>query len=208
MSNDPRRVLEEAAERRLPCELMLRRGGWVRGTMLRVEKGGVVISAPGRRFVGGEDVRVWLALDDRPFTFEASVIRVGVPVPDRSQDGLLLGFIDRFAEGPAQAPASVGRQVQLLPPAGPPISLLEPPAALVDLAIDGLAFTVPSSYKLVFVENGTVGLRLGAPGLAPVEVHARVQTLAPGDGYLLYGLLFEDIGDADAHRRVVDALKA
>lgn len=208
MAHDPRRVLEEAADRRLPCELMLRRGGWVRGTLLRVEKGGVVIGAPGRRFVGGEDVRVWLALDDRPFTFEASVIRVGVPVPDRSQDGLLLGFIDRFTEGPARGPVSTDRLVQLLPPAGPPISLLSPPAALVDLAIDGLAFTVPSTYKLVFVENGTVGVRLGAPGLPPTEVHARVVTLAPGDGYLLYGLIFEDIDDAEAHRRVVDALKA
>lgn len=208
MATDPRRILEEAAQRRLPCELLLRRGGWARGMLLRVEKGGVVIGVPGRRFAGGEDVRVWLALDDVPYTFEASVIRTGVPVPDRSQDGLLLGFIDGWTEGPAAAAGAQGRVVEILPPNGPAVSLLRPPAQLVELSLDGLAFTVPADFKLIFVENGTVGLRLGAPGLPLVEGSARVQTLAPGEGYLLYGLRFEDTGDPAAHRRVVETLRA
>ena len=208
MSSDPRRVLEEAATRRLPCELLLRRGGWARGSVVRVEKGGLVVSSPGRRFQGGEDVRVWLAIDDHPYTFEASVIRVGVPLPDRTQDGLLLGFIDRWAEGPARARASRDRLLQILLPSGPPVSLLEPPASLVELTLDALAFTMPSSFKLIFVENGAVGVRLAAPGLPPVEVSARVETLAPGEGYLLYGLRFEEVPDAEAHRRAVEALSA
>lgn len=204
---DPRRVLEEAATRRLPCELLLRRGGWLRGTVLRVEKGGVVISAPGRRLHGGEDVRVWLALEDRPYTFEASVIRVGVPVPDRSQDGVLLGFIDRWLEGTA-ARVPMDRVIELIPPVGPPVDLRAPPAQLIEIALDGVAFTLPSEFKLIFVENGQVGLRLGAPGHPVAEIECRVQTLAPGEGYLLYGLRFEGIGDPDAHRAVIEALRA
>ena len=208
MSSDPRRILEEAAERRLPCELLLRRGGWARATLIRVEKGGVVVGAPGRRFTGGEDVRVWLAIDDHPYTFEASVIRVGVPVPDRSQDGLLLGFIDRWTEGAAAPRPVQGRIIEIVPPNGPAVSLLTPPALVVDLVQDGVAFTVPADFKLIFVENGTVGVRLGAPGLPLVEVSARVQTLAPGEGYLLYGLRFEGVGDADQYRQVIEALRA
>lgn len=208
MSSDPRRVLEAAADRRLPCELLLRRGGWARGTLVRVEKGGVVVSVSGRRFQGGEDVRVWLAVDDRPCTFEASVIRTGVPLPDRSQDGLLLGFIDRWSEGTAEARVARDRQLELLLPSGPPVSLLSPPASLVELTLAGLAFTMPSSFKLIFVENGAVGVRLAAPGLPPTELSARVETLAPGEGYLLYGLRFEGVSDAEAHRRAVEALLA
>ncbi len=208
MSTDPRRILEEAASRRLACELLLRRGGWARGTVVRVEKGGLVVSSPGRRFQGGEDVRVWLAIDEHPYTFEASVIRVGVPLPDRSQDGLLLGFIDRWSEGPAQAPVARDRALELLLPSGPPVSLLNPPAGLVELSMEGLAFTMPSSFKLIFVENGAVGVRLAAPGLAPTEISARVETLAPGEGYLLYGLRFEGVTDPEAHRRAVEALRA
>lgn len=206
MVTDPRRILEEAATRRLPCELLLRRGGWARGTVVRVEKGGLVVASPGRRFAGGEDVRVWLAIDDKPYTFEASVIRVGVPLPDRSQDGLLLGFIDRWAEGPGTGARGRDRAIELLLPSGPPVSLLEPPASLVELTLDGLAFTVPSSFKLIFVENGAVGVRLAAPGLQVTELTARVQTLAPGEGYLLYGLRFEGATDATALRLLVEAL--
>lgn len=207
MATDPRRILDEAANRRLPCELLLRRGGWARGTIVRVEKGGVVISSPGRRFGGGEDVRVWLAIDDHPYTFEASVIRVGVPLPDRSQDGLLLGFIDRWAEGAVAARPGPDRVVDLVLPSGPPVSLLAPPASLVELGLDGLAFTFPSNFKLIFVENGSVGVRLAAPGLPRVDVSAKVMTLAPGEGYLLYGLRFDSVPDPEAHRRLVEALQ-
>lgn len=207
MASDPRRILDEAANRRLPCELLLRKGGWARGTIVRVEKGGVVVSSPGRRFAGGEDVRVWLAIDDHPYTFEASVIRVGVPLPDRSQDGLLLGFIDRWAEGAVAARPGADRAVDLVLPSGPPVSLLSPPASLVELGLDGLAFTFPSNFKLIFVENGSVGVRLSAPGLQRAEVSAKVMTLAPGEGYLLYGLRFDSVPDPENHRRVVEALQ-
>jgi hypothetical protein len=131
MPDDPRRVLEEAASRRLACELMAKRGKWSRCTIVRVEKSGVVITTPERRFDGGEEVRVWLALDEKPYTFEASVIRAGVPVPDRSQDGLLLGFIDRWTEGTDGAAKTDERaMLELQPPNGAPISLLAAPARL------------------------------------------------------------------------------
>lgn len=209
MSNDPRRVLEEAANRRLACEVMPKRGAWTRCTVVRVEKGGLVITTPERRFDGGEEVRVWLAIDEQPYTFEASVIRAGVPVPDRSQDGLLLGFIDRWTEGPADkepSPQTKDCLLEIQPPSGPPLSLLEAPARLVEIAVDELAFTVPSDFKLIFVENGTVRVRLGAAGKGPISAEGRVRALAPGEGYLLYGIAFEGVEDAETHRAIVDGL--
>ena len=160
---------------------------------------------PARRFVGGEDVRGWLRVNGVSWTFEASVIRAGVPVPDRSQDGVLLGFIDRFMEA-APAYAEGGRLVELLPPSGAPVSLLTPPAHLIHLAVDGASFSLPASTKLLWVEQGKVSLRLGVPGREPVLVSGRVRALASTDQQLLYDLVFEGVEDPVAHRIVVEAL--
>lgn len=203
---DPRRVLREAADRRVACELLPRGGSATRGTIVRVEPGGVVITAPGRRFSGGEDLRVWLAVEGRPYSFEASVLRAGVPVPDRSQDGLLLGYIDRWTEGSDQSDGLADCVVEILPPNGPAVSLLQPPARVVDVSLRELAFTLPASFTLVFVTKGTVRVRLGTPGRPPVELSARVHTLAPGEGSILYGLTFQDVDDPDALREVAEDL--
>ncbi len=203
---DPRRILEEAAQRRIACEIQPRGSGWHRASIVRVEKGGVVLTTPDLRLAGGEDVRVWLGLEGRHYTFEASVIRAGVPVPDRSQDGLLLGFIDSWKDARPDATTLDGRLVELIPPNGPAISLLHPPAQLVALAVDGLSFTVPDGFKLIFVESGTVMVRLGVPGREAMDVEARVSDLAAGEGYRLYGLRFEQVEDPKAHQEIVAAL--
>jgi hypothetical protein len=205
---DPRRILEEAAQRRVACEIQLRNGGWQRGSVVRVEKSGVVLTAPDLRLAGGEDVRIWLGLEGRHYTFEASVIRAGVPVPDRSQDGLLLGFIDGWKEATADATTTNGHLVELIPPNGPAISLMSPPAVLVELAVDGLSFTVPEGFKLIFVESGTVMVRLGIPGREAMDVEARVGALSAGEGYRLYGLRFERVEDPKAHQEIVAAIGA
>jgi hypothetical protein len=203
---DPRRILEEAAQRRTPCELQPRGAGWSRGTLVRVERGGLVLSVSGVRFVGGEDVRVWLGVDGKNYTFEASVIRAGAPIPDRSQNGILLGFINGWAEAQPIAPSADGRLVELIPHNGPSISLLEPPAQVVELAVDGLSFTVPDSFKLIFVESGSVTVRLGIRGKEAMDVVARVGEVVTGEGYRLYGLRFEQVEDPVAHQEIVAAL--
>jgi hypothetical protein len=207
MSVDPRRLLDDAARQRTACELLPRGGGLVRGTLIRVETGGVVLSTGDHRFTGGEDVRVWFAADGQAWTFEASVVRVGVPVPDRGRGGVLLGFIDRFA--PAQgASEGTGRVAALLPPGGAPVSLLDPPARLLHLAVDGAAFTLPSDFRLVFVESGQVRVRLAAPGGEPVTATARVRALSQGDTHLVYDLAFVHVSDPEHWRDVVEALSA
>jgi len=205
---DPRRVLREAAERRLSCELLQRGSGALRGTVVGVEQGGVVITVPGRRFGGGEELRVWFSLDGRACSFEASVLRGGVPVPDRSQDGVLLGFIDRWTEGGDTSTGLSDCTVEVLPPNGPAISLLLPPARVVDMTLRDLTFTVPVDFNMVFVTQGKVRLRLGVPGRPPVELTARVHTLAPGEGSILYGLGFQEVDDPDALRHVIEDLGA
>ena len=202
---DPRRILEEAAQHRQACEIQVRGEGWVRGVVIRVERGGLVVTAADRRFVGGEDLSIWLAFESKFYRFQASVIRSGVPVPGRGQDGLLLGFIDNWAEAEARG-GSGDHQVELLPANGPAISLLKAPVRLVDLAIDGLSFSVPDDFKLIFVESGAITVRLGAGGIEPIEVLARVGDLSAGEGYRLYGLYFEGVEDPEKHRDLVERL--
>jgi hypothetical protein len=202
---DPRRILEEAAQHRQACEIQVRGEGWVRGVVIRVERGGLVVTAADRRFVGGEDLRIWLAFESKFYRFQASVIRAGVPVPGRGQDGLLLGFIDNWAEAEARGGGG-DHQVDLLPSNGPAISLLKAPVRLVDLAIDGLSFSVPDDFKLIFVESGAITVRLGARGTEAIEVAARVGDLSAGEGYRLYGLYFEGVEDPEKHRELVERL--
>ena len=208
---DPRRILEEAAQHRQACEIQVRGEGWIRGQIIRVERGGLVVTAADRRFVGGEDARIWLAVESKYYTFQASVIRSGVPVPERSQNGLLLGFIDNWAESESRSPeskpeSSSGQMVELVPSNGPAISLLQDPVRLVDLAIDGLSFSVPDDFKLIFVESGSITIRMGLTGSDAVEVHARVADLSAGEGYRLYGLRFEGVDDPDRLRHLIDAI--
>jgi hypothetical protein len=204
---DPRRILEEAAQQRQACEIQVRGEGWIRGQVVRVERGGLVITAQDRRFVGGEDLRVWLAIDAKYYTFHASVIRSGVPVPERSQDGLLLGFIDNWTISDSDTEERTqGHTVELVPINGPAISLLDAPVRLVELAIDGLSFSVPDEFKLIFVESGAITVRLGVQGTQPVDIQARVGDLSAGEGYRLYGLYFEGVEDAERHRSLVDEL--
>ena len=207
MAIDARRMLEDAARERARCELLPRGGGLVEGTLIRVEAGGVVLTTSQTRFSGGEDVRCWFAHDGKAWTFEASVVRAGVPVPDRGGGGILLGFIDGFAAAMGAGEGS-GRVIALLPPGGAPISLLARPARLLHLAVDGAAFTLPADHQVHFVESGVVRVKLGAAGRAAVTAHARVRALSPGEGYLVYDLVFEHVSDPEGWRDVVEALAA
>ncbi len=204
---DPRRILEDAAQNRQTCEIQVRGEGWIRGHVMRVERAGLVVTATDRRFVGGEDLRVWMVIDGKHYTFHASVIRSGVPVPGRSQDGLLLGFIDNWSESTTGHTEHLPEhRVDLIPSNGPAISLLKAPVRLVDLAIDGLSFSVPDDFKLIFVESGSITVRLGVAGTNSMDIAARVGDLSAGEGYRLYGLQFEGVEDPEAHRKLVDAL--
>jgi len=203
---DPRRVLEDAALHRAECEILLQKGGLVRGTLVRVEKGGVVLTHnEAGEFIGGEDVRIWLHHDGAAYGFNASVIRSGVPVPDRGYGGILLGFIDNWTEAKDQAVAD-GRRIELVPPSGQPVSISCAPARLVRLAVDGLSFTLPTDFKMVFVQQGAFQVRLVLPGEEPVLVQVQVQTVSPNEDFLLYDLSFEGIPDADSHRMAISRL--
>ena len=203
---DPRRILEQAAERRVACEILPRNGGWSRGQVVRVEPGGVVVHAPELRLAGGEDVRCWFSLDGVPRSFEASVIRAGVSVPDRSQFGVLLGFIDGWTVGEQPPAGDHGLDLSIVPPNGPGISLLNGPGRLVELSVDGLSFTLPSDHILVFVEGAGTLLAFGTPGQAVQEVEARVSSVLSGETHMLYHLEITGIDDPEAYRHLVDAL--
>jgi hypothetical protein len=204
---DPRRILEHAADRRVSCEILPRSGGWSRGQLVRVEPGGVVVHAPDLKPSGGEDLRCWFNLDGIPRSFEASVIRTGVPVPDRSQHGVLIGFIDGWTVGAEPASSDQGLELCILPPNGPGISLLGGPGRLMELAVDGISFTLPAEHILVFVEGAGTRLRLGMRGQEAQEVDARINSVLAGETHVLYHVEVRGIEDPEGYRQLVTALQ-
>ncbi len=203
MSVDPRRVLETAAEGRVACEVLPRGGTWTGGQLVRVERGGVVLRLA-TSVSSGTDVRVWMTVAGQPWTFEASVLRAGVPVPDRSQNGVLLGFIDAFRPADVHAGALV---LEVLPHNGGPVSLVSGAARVVDLAPTEWTISTPRDFGLVFVAHGEVRLRIGLPDRAPMELSARVEALRPGEGHLLYAFRIASVEDSERYRALVAGMR-
>ena len=159
------------------------------------------------RLSGGEDVRCWFNLDSTPRSFEASVIRTGVPVPDRSQYGVLLGFIDSWTIGGEATQQDHGFELSILPPNGPGISLLHGPGRLMELTVDAISFTLPADHILVFVEGAGTRLRLAMPGDDPQEVNARIDSVLAGETHVLYHVEVRGIEDPERYRQLVTALQ-
>lgn len=204
-SSSPKAILDEAARARSPCQLRVRGGPWCAASFVRVDKGGVVLTCPSHGLTGGDDVRVWFRHVERPYTFDASILRTNVPVPDRSAHGLLLGFIEGFAEDLPLEPGELSLEV--LPSQGRGLELLGPSARIVELSIDEVSFVVDEEVALKFVAGGRVRMRFSGAG-DEVVANARVQTLSRGDHHYLYGLSFEDVPSQEEHVRVVAAFRA
>lgn len=207
MAEDPRSILDGAARDRLACQLRATRGDWIDGSFVRVDKAGVVVVVGAAAFSGGEDVWVWFAGDDGTWSFEASVLRAGVPVPDRSQFGLLLGFIDGFTDGSPVEVKGPRAGLRVVPANGRGLELVGGDARLVEVAVDHVSFTVPSAETLKFVEGGSVRLRFDVPGQPEHWVLGTVRRLAPGEGHYLYAVEFTEQGDEQAHLQAIEALR-
>lgn len=200
---DPRTLLERAAEQRLTCEVMPRSGlAWSKATVERVERGGVVVRAADGGLPAGANVRCWIRVDGVPYAFDASVVRTSVPVSDRSESGVMLGFIDRWEVATRTSGSLV---LEVLPPTGGPVSLLGGAIQLVDIEPQLWTVTTPADSPLIFVEGGGVRLRIALPDAAPMELSARVQRLTHASGHLLYALQIQDI---EAPERYADMLAA
>ena len=203
--HDPRRVLEQAADQRSTCEVQARNGAWQRGQVVRVERGGVVLRLA-RALTSGTDVRVWLTVEGRSWTFEASVLRAGVPVPDRSQDGVLLGYLDGFRE--AEATRVDALTLELLPHTGGPVSLEGGGARVVDLSPQEWVVSIAREFPVVLALQADVRLRIGVAGRAPMELIARVHALAQGDTHLLYTLRVASVDDGERYTQIVAEARA
>lgn len=205
-SEDPRNVLDDAARRRLPCQVLPRGGEWTEGHFVRVDKAGVVVVVPGLGLSGGEDVRVWFSMEEKPRSFEAAVLRAGVPVPDRSQDGLMLGFIDSWRAEEASAQSDSGVVFQILGPNGKGIDLIGGLGRLVELTASEMAFAIPQEVALKFVEGGEVTVRY-QEGEAAHQLVGTIRRLAPGEGHFLYAMAFDSVEDESAHLQAVESLQ-
>ena len=190
---DARTVLDDAARSRLPARLRTRNGSWAEASFVRVERSGVILTTDAG-IAQGEEVLVWFAASDGAYTFEASVLRSGVPVPDRGINGLLLGFIEGFAAAQPEAEPAEGLQIEVLPSHGRGLRLFGDSARLVDLRPQELSFAVPSGVALKFVEGSTVRGRFSANDEQTV-VDAEVRELTPTEGHCLYALRFTGVGE-------------
>lgn len=207
-----RRTLEAAVAERRACRLARPGGGWLPGILCRLEASGVVVNVPGSGLRGGEEVRIWLEGEGRPLHFEATVLRAGVPVPDRGPNGILVGFLSETS-APAPDPAPVVRPAD--PPVlevrvgtGAPVSLLAPPVVVVDVAADRVDFQVPRSFVVKFPENGLLRLRIGATTSDTTEATGRVGVVVAGEGHVLYRVVIEEVERQDLHQRAVPVLRA
>ena len=202
--DDPRRILEAAADARVSVDVLPRAGSALRGQVVRVEKGGVVLAIASAPPAAGTDLRCWFSVDGVAWTFEASVLRAGVPVPDRSQGGVLLGYLDGFR----RAEGSGSRLIlEALPPTGGAVSLVEGEFRIVDLHPDEWTVSAPNGFRLVFVEGGSLRLRLGTPDRPPMEVAAEVRELTHGHGHLLYRLGIDAAEDPDRYADLIAAIR-
>jgi hypothetical protein len=208
--DDARRVLEEAVRDRRACRVQRPGGEWVTGTLVRLESGGVVVSAPGHALRGGEEVRLWFDEDGRSLHFEASVLRAGVPVPDRGAAGLLIGFLAAVTAPPETPPepATAAPVLELHLGTGSPVSLLAAPVELVEIDLHRLQFQVPRTFRVVFPENGALRLRIGGGASEPIEARGRVHMVVAGESTLLYAVDLEEVERHDRHQQAVRALRA
>jgi len=207
VQDDPRRILDRAAQARARCHMLPRGSSVVSGSVVRVERGGVLVSAPARQLNSGTDVKVWVQLDPHTWVFHATVLRTRLPVPGQGEEGLLLGYIDRFERESVAESAGGGRRLDLIPTSGRGISLLRHPARLVHLGLDGLTFTLPSASKLVFVENAALQVVLSDAAAGSCAGTVRVSSLQQVDGALLYDLEWVDVDAPDRLRVLVQVLR-
>lgn len=208
--SDPRALLELAAQGRQTLQLRSKDGEWVSGRVLRVERAGIVVALETPSFSSGEDLRAWITLDGTSYTFSASVLRSGVPIPDRSGAGLLLGYLDEFqANAPApEKPRTKGSaQIEVLPAKGRGLRLLGSDVRIVDLSVTQLAFAVPQRIALKFVQGGKVRVRFTPEGESAYLVDAEIRRLVAGEGHYLYGLHFDSVQDPQHHLQVISAFR-
>ncbi len=206
--SDPRALLEQAAQGRQTLQLRSKDGEWVSGRVLRIERAGIVVALETPSFSSGEDLRAWITLDGKSYTFSASVLRSGVPIPDRSGAGLLLGYLDEFqADTPAPASPRTknSAQIEVLPAKGRGLRLLGSDVRIVDLSVTQLAFAVPQRIALKFVQGGKVRVRFTPEGEDPYLVDAEIRRLVAGEGHYLYGLHFDGVQDPQHHLQVISA---
>ena len=204
-SGSPKAILDAAARDRAACQVRVRKGPWTAGSFVRVDTAGVILKAPGLTLMGGEDVQVWFQHDARACSFDASVLRCGVPVPDRSAAGLLLGFIDAFTDGaPATSTEGPALALEILPPNGRGVDLFGEGCRVLDLGVDELTFSVSRDEALKFVEGGRIRVRFRGVGDDLVAT-GRVHALSSTDGHYLYGVTFEEV--AERHVDVLEAFR-
>jgi hypothetical protein len=203
--DDARRVLQMAAEMRTPISLSTGDDRGVLAELVRVEPGGVVVDGGDNCFPTGTDWRGWFSFGGRSYRFTASVLELGAMLPNRTQSGVLLGYIDGWSSEQATT-----RSVTLtvFGPGGLPLPIGKDAARCVEASPKRLAFTLPADSPVAFVEGGTVQVEICLTEQAPIGLSACVVSRVETEGHALYALVIETVSDPQSWRSLLTTLEA
>ena len=202
--DDARRILQLAAEHRTPISLRAGADNAVLGDMVRVEQAGLVIDGGEARFETGTDWCVWFTFESNSYRFDASVLETGVTLPNRAQGGVLLGFIDGWSSEQAQSQPVA---LRLFAPNGASFEVGEEDTHWVEAALDRIAFTLPASSPMAFVEGSAVRLEIAALPQPAIGLDGKVLRRTVSEGHFLYELSIESVSDPDAWREKISQLE-
>ncbi len=205
--DDWRRRLEDAVRDRAAIQVG-RAGRPLRDAVpVRGEAAALLCSVPGHDLHGGEEIVIVIVGGGEPCHLRGTVLRCGVPVPDRGSHGVLLGFLQPAAEPPAPDAAPPAVVLEALVSGGRRIALTAPPWRVVGLSAHQLQLQVPRDFSVVFPVHGALHLRIGASAAAVHGVRGRVETQSTTDTHLLYGVQLDEVEDHQAHAAVVAAVR-
>lgn len=196
---EPWKPTLEAAVRRRDAFRLSRDGRrWIAGSFVRMDESGLVCRLPKHDLRGGEAVRLLCEAAEEMLALRATVLRCGVPIPDRGAQGIALGFLS--AQAPVQLERPAGVDARLVLSGGVCISLIHSELRLLDLGPDGLQLEAPRQHGLVFARDAELEIRL-VQGEEHTSARLRIESISQTRSSQVYSASWIDVADQEAHAR-------
>ena len=178
--------------------VVLEREGMRLARLRRFERGMVIITAEGRLPAVGTQLQLWLRAEGSVYVFRSSVLRIGVSVPERSQQGLALGFLSgRKMTLPTHL------QLSVLLPDGSELLLQQNNCSGVELKTDEVLLALEPDSRLLLSDRSRCRLEIKST-TEREQIHCRVLGVLRAGEIFLCQLRIEDISDPEVHRRMVE----
>ena len=168
-------------------------------------RGGVVISIEGEIPSVGEEVVVWFDVNQKTWSLVASVLRLGVGLPERTQAGVALGFL--CMEQRSREPDwFLHCKTAVLLPSGSVVNLDNTFCLDIRLDMESLVLVMRPQAKLLLVELGRYDFLLST-GDVKEQVGYEVRCAHQSRNFLVYLLQIVHIPKVDSHRQIVEGFR-